>query len=82
MKENILEGIKPCPFCGSKSGFLLTSEEVLNLLQEKYGEACISLTCAKCNVTMYEHTYTEREYPARVKILMDKWNKRTEGENE
>lgn len=82
MTGEIIDGFNPCPFCGSKKDFLLSSDELFYQLQDKYGDACLSLTCDKCKVTMYEHTYTERDYLTRVKILMDKWNSRTEGENE
>ena len=83
-KEN--NGFMACPFCGRTDKVDVMDEHLFYELQGKYGTAAVMTECKRCNVNMYEHTSSVKNYEKRLELMRRKWNKRaampqeTEGE--
>lgn len=75
---------KPCPFCGETDELEVTPHYrfVTNGGSNKDVGACVSVTCNRCNVEMYDFTREETDYGKRLWILLDKWNAREVSEDE
>lgn len=73
-----IKGIKvmPCPFCGDTDEISITSRKSYNEMYKEHGTATIALTCERCKMDMYEHSYSDFDYVAKVRILVEKWNRR------
>lgn len=71
--------IKPCPFCGG-TALNITAESDFKLLQGRNGKTCIAIRCWNCNVDMFDHTYSEKNYDKRLEMLLAKWNRRVGNE--
>lgn len=67
---------KPCPFCGGADVDLAEKDD-FDFLERKYGKASIYIRCRSCEVEMWEHTFSENDYAARLRLLTEKWNRRT-----
>ena len=72
--------LKPCPFCGGIKLKFSDKSSYYGILGE-YGSACISMTCEKCKLYMYEHTNSIRNYDKKLEKLINKWNRRANDEN-
>ena len=81
-KKNWLDLFTACPFCGSREGLHLTEGDIFYEIQSERGQSCISIQCRKCYLDMYDHTYEERKWEHRVKLLAKKWNNRPFQESE
>lgn len=68
--------VLPCPFCGSTDNLKITSDITFYKLYSENGDATIVLTCTKCNLDMYEHSYHKNDYEQKAMILIEKWNRR------
>lgn len=69
---------KPCPFCGEKDELEVTPIDRFFMsggCDEKRG-ACVSVTCNRCDVSMYDCHSKITEYGTRLRILINKWNTR------
>lgn len=75
--------VKPCPFCGETDELEVTP---LDRFVRCGGEdesvgTCVSVTCNRCGVDVYDHHHKETDYSKRLCLLLNKWNTR-EGANE
>lgn len=70
--------VKPCPFCGKTEFLSVMPRDFFEELYDKNGGACLTITCSKCHVDMYEHDFNYNDYHAKARILVDKWNRRAE----
>ncbi len=68
--------VMPCPFCGDTDKISITSRKDYNRLYKAHGSATIALTCERCRLDMYEHDFDDFDYVTKVRILVDKWNRR------
>lgn len=74
---------KPCPFCGETDELEVTPRKRFIDCggdDEAIG-GCVSVTCNRCNVDVYDFTRKETDYGVRLSMLLNKWNTR-EGANE
>lgn len=76
----IVPELKPCPFCGGMKFRFSDKSKYYELLVE-HGIACISMSCEKCKLDMYEHTDSIRNYDKKLEKLIKKWNSRANDEN-
>lgn len=70
--------LKPCPYCGKKDEMIFTPLERFVSCggdDEKRG-ACVSVSCDRCDVTMYDCHSKTTDYETRLEMLLEKWNKR------
>ena len=67
--------LKPCPFCGGKN-FEITDKDTFYMLQGEHGMAALSMRCKDCWAQMWEHTFENKVYFARLVLLAKKWNRR------
>jgi len=67
--------VKVCPFCKSNKDLVVyPNYETYNEIVEKYGRACVSLKCNKCDVEMF--MFGKEDYTLKVRNLIAKWNYR------
>ena len=64
-----------CPFCG-KNNFEIEDEETYYKLVGQNGNACLNIRCKNCEIDMWEHTYSVKDYWERRNMLVEKWNTR------
>lgn len=70
--------LKPCPFCGSKAE--LADREVYEDVQEKYGKACLKVSCENpecaAAIIVYNRTNGPLPYEVMTEKAAEKWNRR------
>ena len=69
--QEFLEDVR-CPLCKGKVS--ITEKSSYYELLGENGSACISITCNKCHIAMYDHT-NENRYEQKRGNLIRKWNK-------
>lgn len=74
--NEVLEGFKPCPFCGKIETLKIDAEAQFYELQGKHGSAALSIECTKCRAQMWEHSHSVHNYGTRVRMLRKRWNTR------
>lgn len=70
--------IAACPFCGMTDKLTITSRKSFDEMLIEKGSAIISINCKRCNLDLYEHSYSGKNFALRAMILLDKWNRRNE----
>ena len=70
-----IKELKPCPFCGGKD-LTITPRSGFKRVLKEHGRATISMSCTKCHIDMYEHSYNGNDFDTKAKILIEKWNER------
>ncbi len=70
--------LKPCPFCGETKFLQVDDKQEFYELQgeSKDGQAAFMMRCTKCDVEMWEHSFHFRNYETRLKLIIEKWNRR------
>ena len=70
--------LNPCPFCGSKAE--LDDREVYEAVQEKYGKACLDVSCENPDcaaaIIVYNRTNGPLPYEVMAEKAAEKWNRR------
>lgn len=74
----VIYEVRECPLCGKTDKLEITDYELFNDLMKENGSATISIDCARCNLTLYEHSYHGLDYNEKMGILVRKWNTRSE----
>ena len=70
--------VKGCPFCGKTDKLGITPKDNFEELHKENGDACVVLSCNRCNAQMSEHNYHGSDYGMKVGILVTMWNNRRE----
>ena len=70
--------LKPCPFCGSKAE--LNDRKIYEGVQEKYGKACVKVSCENPDcaaaIIVYDRTNGPLPYEVMAEKAAEKWNRR------
>lgn len=69
MKDRYVEGFKPCPLCGKTENLMIAEKE-------HFYDSAIHIECAKCNLDLWDFTFSTTNYDKRIDILRKKWNRR------
>lgn len=72
--------LKPCPFCGETKSLQVDSRKTFYELQGENGEAALCMSCEKCALDMWEHSFRVHNYEKRLELLAKKWNRRIDNE--
>lgn len=68
--------VKPCPLCGETDMLRVTPYVQFHSLFDENGAATIVISCERCHLDVYEHDYSGRNYNKKIRILLEKWNRR------
>lgn len=66
-----------CPFCG-RTDFYVFDKDLFDTLQRGRMKVSVYVRCNVCEAEMWEHTFSENDYAARLRLLAEKWNRRVE----
>lgn len=69
-----------CPFCGC-ADFKVFDKDLFDALQRGRMKVSVYVRCNVCEAEMWEHTWNEDDYAARLRLLAEKWNRRASNEN-
>ena len=71
--ETLVEGVKPCPFCGNVFLKTRTRERY-----EELGATGFSIECQKCDTEMwyFPNLQEKLDYDIVLRGLIEKWNRR------
>lgn len=79
--NRLVEGAKPCPFCGG-TNIRVTEREFFDNIIAEQGHACIVAGCPDCtaDVTHFGHDEEDvPDYDVRVRLVLAMWNRRADG---
>lgn len=77
-EDDSIDSLKPCPFCGKVDMISITSKACFSENYLEHGSATISLNCQRCDLDIYETSYSGTKYETKARILVQKWNERSE----
>ena len=76
----MLEGFRPCPFCGGTKLSLLCGDKAREYFEKEVKETgwhCVAVEC-DCGARMWQ--YHETDYDVAMEHLTAKWNTRKRGQ--
>lgn len=78
----MLEGFRPCPFCGTNDIHIIGRENQKEIFENgvrENGDYCVGLAC-ECGAELWQ--FHETDYDVAIEHLKAKWNARKRGKKD
>lgn len=75
--HGISYNVRECPFCGKTDKLVMPDYECFKDLYKEHGMATLHIECARCHLSMYEHSYNGPDFDKKTGYVVAKWNTRS-----